>query len=99
MLQLIFAKEICLLYYNAWDLQSDTVYVHAKYALLVVNDMFAPNPSRILEMKNEMVNLELLEFHYFDDILTDMKLTPVRLLVMMYIHCMYRQHIRNVQFT
>ncbi len=28
-------------------------------------------------MKNEMVNLELLEFHYFDDILTDMKLTPV----------------------
>ena len=32
---------------------------------------------RILEMKNEMVNLELLEFHYFDDILTDMKLTPV----------------------
>ena len=27
-------------------------------------------------MKNEMVNLELLEFHYFDDILTDMKLTP-----------------------
>lgn len=31
---------------------------------------------RILELKNEMVNLELLEFHYFDDILTDMKLTP-----------------------
>ena len=24
-----------------------------------------------------MVKLELLEFHYFDDILTDMKLTPV----------------------
>lgn len=24
-----------------------------------------------------MMNLELLEFHYFDDILTDMKLTPV----------------------
>ena len=32
---------------------------------------------RILELKNEMLNLELLEFHYFDDILTDMKLTPV----------------------
>ena len=24
-----------------------------------------------------MVNLEFLEFHYFDDILADMKLTPV----------------------
>ena len=32
---------------------------------------------RMLELKHEMVNLELLEFHYFDDILTDMKLTPV----------------------
>ena len=32
---------------------------------------------RVLEMKHEMVNLELLEFHYFDDILMDMKLTPV----------------------
>ena len=28
-----------------------------------------------------MVNVELLEFHYFDDILTDMKLTPVRTFV------------------
>lgn len=32
---------------------------------------------RILELKNEMVQLELLEYHYFDDILVDMKLTPV----------------------
>jgi hypothetical protein len=32
---------------------------------------------RILELKGEMVNLELLEYQYFDDILTDMKLTPV----------------------
>jgi hypothetical protein len=31
---------------------------------------------RILELKGEMVNLELLEYQYFDDILTDMKLTP-----------------------
>ena len=32
---------------------------------------------RILELKNEMVQLESLEYHYFDDILVDMKLTPV----------------------
>lgn len=31
---------------------------------------------RILELKNEMVELELSEFHYFDDILQDLKLTP-----------------------
>jgi hypothetical protein len=31
---------------------------------------------RILEIKQEMVKLDPLEFHYFDDLLTDMKLTP-----------------------
>ncbi|XP_039272100.1 dynein regulatory complex protein 11-like isoform X2 [Styela clava] len=31
---------------------------------------------RLLEVKNEMVNLEFSEFHYFDDILSDLKLTP-----------------------
>nr|XP_036865628.1 dynein regulatory complex protein 11 isoform X2 [Manis javanica] len=34
---------------------------------------------RILELKNEMVELELTEFHYFDDILQDLKLTPQQL--------------------
>lgn len=32
---------------------------------------------RILELKNEMVELEFSEFHYFDDVLQDLKLTPV----------------------
>uniref|UniRef100_H2YYK9 ATPase AAA-type core domain-containing protein n=1 Tax=Ciona savignyi TaxID=51511 RepID=H2YYK9_CIOSA len=31
---------------------------------------------RLLEVKDEMVNLEFSEFHYFDDILSDLKLTP-----------------------
>ncbi|KAL0624975.1 Dynein regulatory complex protein 11 [Plecturocebus cupreus] len=35
---------------------------------------------RVLELKNEMVELELTEFHYFDDILQDLKLTPLSLL-------------------
>ncbi|XP_023615341.1 IQ and AAA domain-containing protein 1 isoform X1 [Myotis lucifugus] len=34
---------------------------------------------RILELKNEMVELELTEFHYFDDILQDLKLAPQQL--------------------
>lgn len=37
---------------------------------------------RILELKNEMVELELTEFHYFDDILQDLKLAPVRFLLL-----------------
>ena len=32
---------------------------------------------RILELKHEMVNLEFSEYHYFDDVLSDLKLTPV----------------------
>ncbi|XP_044182545.1 dynein regulatory complex protein 11-like [Acropora millepora] len=31
---------------------------------------------RILELKNEMVLLEFSEYHYFDDVLSDLKLTP-----------------------
>ncbi|OON23875.1 hypothetical protein X801_00212 [Opisthorchis viverrini] len=31
---------------------------------------------RLLEIKHEMVKLELSEYHYFDDILVDLKLTP-----------------------
>lgn len=34
---------------------------------------------RILELKHEMVNLEFSEYHYFDDVLSDLKLTPVRI--------------------
>ncbi|XP_074120517.1 dynein regulatory complex protein 11 isoform X2 [Sminthopsis crassicaudata] len=34
---------------------------------------------RILELKNEMVELEFSEFHYFDDILQDLKLAPEQL--------------------
>lgn len=32
---------------------------------------------RLLELKNEMVELEFSEFHYFDDMLQDLKMTPV----------------------
>lgn len=32
---------------------------------------------RILELKNEMVLLEFSEYHYFDDVLSDLKLTAV----------------------
>jgi len=31
---------------------------------------------RILELKDNMVTLEFCEYHYFDDVLSDLKLTP-----------------------
>ncbi|ELU03195.1 hypothetical protein CAPTEDRAFT_153643 [Capitella teleta] len=31
---------------------------------------------RVLELKDEMVKLEFSEYHYFDDVLSDLKLTP-----------------------
>ena len=31
---------------------------------------------RLLELKQEMVDLEFNEFHYFDDVISDLKLTP-----------------------
>jgi hypothetical protein len=34
---------------------------------------------RIIELKHEMINLELSEYHFFDDVLQDLKLTPVKI--------------------
>ena len=34
---------------------------------------------RVIELKHEMIGLELSEYHFFDDILQDLKLTPVKL--------------------
>ncbi len=32
---------------------------------------------RLIEIKHEMIHLEFSEYHFFDDILQDLKLTPV----------------------
>lgn len=36
---------------------------------------------RILELKEEMVKLDLSEYHYFDDIISELKLTPTEIQV------------------
>ncbi len=43
----------------------------------VVHQVLEGVMGRIVELKNEMVELEYSEFHYFDDILQDFKMTPV----------------------
>jgi hypothetical protein len=42
----------------------------------LIRHMLDGTIGRILEMKQELFSLELLEYSYFDDLLTDMKLTP-----------------------
>ncbi|KAL8173066.1 UNVERIFIED_CONTAM: Dynein regulatory complex protein 11 [Gekko kuhli] len=43
---------------------------------LIIRQVLDGVMGRILELKNEMVELEYSEFHYIDDILQDLKLAP-----------------------
>uniref|UniRef100_A0A8C6XYW1 IQ motif containing with AAA domain 1 n=1 Tax=Naja naja TaxID=35670 RepID=A0A8C6XYW1_NAJNA len=43
---------------------------------LIIRQVLDGVMGRILELKNEMVELEFSEYHYFDDILQDLKLSP-----------------------
>ncbi|XP_039182162.1 dynein regulatory complex protein 11 isoform X4 [Crotalus tigris] len=43
---------------------------------LIIRQVLDGVMGRILELKNEMVELEYSEYHYFDDILQDLKLSP-----------------------
>ncbi|XP_062971937.1 dynein regulatory complex protein 11 [Elgaria multicarinata webbii] len=43
---------------------------------LIIRQILDGVMGRILELKNEMVELEYSEYHYFDDILQDLKLSP-----------------------
>uniref|UniRef100_G1T2W9 IQ motif containing with AAA domain 1 n=1 Tax=Oryctolagus cuniculus TaxID=9986 RepID=G1T2W9_RABIT len=52
--------------------------VHPQKRILV-RRMLDGVMGRVLELKSEMVELELTEFHYFDDILQDLKLAPQQL--------------------
>ncbi|XP_065679936.1 dynein regulatory complex protein 11 isoform X2 [Hydra vulgaris] len=44
--------------------------------LLVIRKVLDGVMGRILELKNNMVSLELSEYHYFDDVISDLKITP-----------------------
>ncbi|XP_051855080.1 dynein regulatory complex protein 11 isoform X1 [Antechinus flavipes] len=52
--------------------------VHPQKRILI-REVLDAVMGRILELKNEMVELEFSEFHYFDDILQDLKLGPEQL--------------------
>lgn len=43
----------------------------------VVQNILEGVMGRLVELKNEMVDVEFSEFHYFDDLLQDLKMIPV----------------------
>lgn len=43
----------------------------------VIREVLDGVMGRVLELKNEMVEKEFSEYHYMDDVIQDMKLTPV----------------------
>lgn len=45
----------------------------------LIRDVLDGVIGRVLELKNEMVEKEYSEYHYMDDVIQDLKLTPVRL--------------------
>lgn len=55
---------------------------------LIIRQVLDGVMGRILELKNEMVALEYSEYHYFDDILQDLKLSPV---------CIFLVHLFSLQ--
>ena len=59
---------------NASSISSSTCVCFHEVILPLVICSFL---SRILELKNELVNLECSEFQFLDDLILDMKLTPV----------------------
>lgn len=79
-----FLQRVAMLYVRYLQVfrQLEKVYdqvVHPQKRRLVLHTLEGVM-GRILELKNEMVEKELCEYHYMDDVLHDLKLTPVSLI-------------------
>uniref|UniRef100_A0A3Q3EA55 IQ motif containing with AAA domain 1 n=1 Tax=Hippocampus comes TaxID=109280 RepID=A0A3Q3EA55_HIPCM len=78
-----FFQTVAMLYVRYLQVfrQLEKVYdqvVHPQKRRLVLHTLEGVM-GRILELKNEMVDKELCEYHYMDDVLHDLKLTPADL--------------------
>lgn len=79
--RVVFFQRLALLYVRYLKLfrQLQKVYdqlVHPQKRRLI-RAILDGVTGRVLELKNEMVEAEFSEYHYLDDVLHDMKLTPV----------------------
>ncbi|XP_057696694.1 dynein regulatory complex protein 11 [Corythoichthys intestinalis] len=81
--RVVFFQRLATLYVRYLQIlrQLEKVYdqaVHPQKRRLVLTTLEAVM-GRLLELKNEMVDKELCEYHYMDDVLHDLKLTPADL--------------------
>lgn len=79
--RVVFFQRLAVLYVRYLKLfrQLEKVYdqvVHPQKRRLI-RAILDGVTGRVLELKNEMVEAEFSEYHYLDDVLHDMKLTPV----------------------
>lgn len=81
--RVVFFQRLAMLYIRYLQVfrQLDKVYdqvVHPQKRR-VIRVILEGVMGRVLELKNEMVEKEFSEYHYMDDVLHDLKLTPVSL--------------------
>lgn len=74
----IFYINYVQIFRNMENVYDQIVYLQKRMLIRKVLDGVM---GRILELKNEMVELEMIEFYYFDDILQDLKLFFVSVIV------------------
>ncbi|XP_061538947.1 dynein regulatory complex protein 11 isoform X2 [Phycodurus eques] len=79
----VFFQRLAMLYVRYLQIlrQLEKVYdqvVHPQKRRLILNTLEGVM-GRVLELKNEMVEKEFSEYHYMDDVLHDLKLTPADL--------------------
>nr|XP_057930400.1 dynein regulatory complex protein 11 isoform X1 [Doryrhamphus excisus]XP_057930401.1 dynein regulatory complex protein 11 isoform X1 [Doryrhamphus excisus] len=81
--RVVFFQRLATLYVRYLQVfrQLENVYdqvVHPQKRRLLLN-VLEGVMGRVLELKNEMVEKEFCEYHYMDDVLHDLKLTPAEL--------------------
>ncbi|XP_077390338.1 dynein regulatory complex protein 11 [Festucalex cinctus] len=81
--RVVFFQRLAMLYVRYLQIirQLEKVYdqvVHPQKRRLILHTLESVM-GRVLELKNEMVDKELCEYHYMDDVLHDLKLTPADL--------------------
>lgn len=79
--RVVFFQRLAMLYVRYIQIyrQLEEVYdqvVHPQKRR-VIRGILEGVMGRVLELKNEMVEKEFSEYHYMDDVLHDLKLTPV----------------------
>ncbi|KAK2907901.1 dynein regulatory complex protein 11 [Channa argus] len=81
--RVVFIQRLAMLYVNYLQIFRKLVRVYDQIVQpqkrKVIRAILDGVMGRVLELKNEMVEKEFSEYHYMDDVLHDLKLTPIDL--------------------